>query len=356
MIDQHALTGESTPAEKGVGDRVFASTVMVAGKVYVSVEKSGNETASAKISQILNDTAGYKLTLAAQGRTAGRQGGDPDPGVGAIGLATMGPAGAVAVLNSDFGTGIRMAAPLAMLSSLALCANKGILVKDGRALELMNEVDTVLFDKTGTLTRERPEVGRIIACDGFDAGADPPVRGGRRTEVPPPDRPGDPPQGPGARASSCRRPTTRSTRSATASPSRSRATPSASAAGGSWRWRGSRCRPRSAEALDEAHREGYTMVMVGVDDRLGGAIELQASVRPEVREIVAGLREARDQAHRDHLGRPRGPDPEAGRIAGDGPLLRPGPARRQGRLRRASSRRKGARSASSATGSTTRSP
>ena len=41
MIDQHALTGESTPAEKGVGDRVFASTVMVAGKIYVSVETVG---------------------------------------------------------------------------------------------------------------------------------------------------------------------------------------------------------------------------------------------------------------------------------------------------------------------------
>ena len=80
MIDQHALTGESTPAEKGVGDRVFASTVMVAGKVFVSVETSGSETASAKISQILNDTAGYKLSVAAQGRAAGRQGGDPDPG------------------------------------------------------------------------------------------------------------------------------------------------------------------------------------------------------------------------------------------------------------------------------------
>ena len=90
----------------------------------------------------------------------------PTLAVGAVGMATMGPAGAVAVLNSDFGTGIRMAAPLAMLSSLAL-RHKGILVKDGRALELMNEVDTVLFDKTGTLTRERPEVGRIIATAGL---------------------------------------------------------------------------------------------------------------------------------------------------------------------------------------------
>src|SRR5439155_25950287 len=61
MIDQHALTGESTPAEKGVGDRVLASTLMVAGKAQVVVEKSGSETATAKIAQILNDTAGYKL-------------------------------------------------------------------------------------------------------------------------------------------------------------------------------------------------------------------------------------------------------------------------------------------------------
>src|SRR5260221_9578172 len=92
----------------------------------------------------------------------------PTLAIGALGMATMGPAGAVAVLNSDFGTGIRMAAPLAMLTSLTLCAHKGILVKDGRALELMNDIDTVLFDKTGTLTKECPEVGRIVACDGFD--------------------------------------------------------------------------------------------------------------------------------------------------------------------------------------------
>jgi len=167
MIDQHALTGESTPAEKGVGDRVFAATVMVAGKVLVQVEKSGNETASAKISQILNDTAGYKLSSQQRGERLADKAVIPTLAVGAVGMAVMGLGGAVAVLNSDFGTGIRMAAPLAMLSSLALCANKGILVKDGRALELMNEVDTVLFDKTGTLTRERPEVGRIIASHGF---------------------------------------------------------------------------------------------------------------------------------------------------------------------------------------------
>jgi Cu2+-exporting ATPase len=48
--------------------------------------------------------------------------------------------------------------------------------------------------------------------------------------------------------------------------------------------------PEVSELLDEAHREGNTVVMVGVDDRLGGAIELRAAVRPEVRQIVEGLR------------------------------------------------------------------
>jgi Cu2+-exporting ATPase len=290
MIDQHALTGESTPAEKGVGDRVFASTVMVAGKVFVSVETSGSETASAKISQILNDTAGYKLTSQHKGERLADKAVIPTLAVGTLGLATMGPAGAVAVLNSDFGTGIRMAAPLAMLSSLALCANKGILVKDGRALELMNEVDTVLFDKTGTLTRERPEVGRVIAADGFG-----------------------PDQILGYAAAAERRfhhpialailhkarelelelPPTDDTQYKVGYGITVRLDGRTIRVGSRrfMEMEGIALPLEVREALEEAHREGFTMVMVAVDDQLGGAIELQASVRPEVKEIIAGLRQ-----------------------------------------------------------------
>src|ERR1700730_16484269 len=167
VIDQHALTGESMPAEKGVGDRVFASTVMVAGKMYVAVEKSGSETATARIAQILNDTAGYKLASQHRGEKLADKAVIPTLGLGGLAFATLGPTGAVAVINSDLGTGIRMAAPLAMLSTVALCAQRGVLVKDGRALDLLCEVDTVLFDKTGTLTRERPEIGRMIGANGY---------------------------------------------------------------------------------------------------------------------------------------------------------------------------------------------
>ncbi|MFO0957981.1 MAG: heavy metal translocating P-type ATPase [Isosphaeraceae bacterium] len=290
MIDQHALTGESTPAEKGVGDQVFASTIMVAGKALVSVEQSGSDTASARIARILNDTAGYKLTSQHKGERLADKAVIPTLALGALGYATLGPFGAVAVLNSDFGTGIRMAAPLAMLSSLSLCASKGILVKDGRALELMNEVDTVLFDKTGTLTRERPEVGRLYGAEGFE-----PERILRYAAAA--ERKFHHPIAQAilhkAEEMGLELPETDDSQYQVGYGITVKID-GHTVRVGSKRFvemEGLPIPPDIQAALEEAHREGYTMVMVGIDDRLGGAIELQASVRPEVKEIVAGLRQ-----------------------------------------------------------------
>src|SRR6516162_8729373 len=290
MIDQHALTGESTPAEKGVGDRVFASTVMVAGKMHVVVEKSGSETATARIAQILNDTAGYKLASQHRGEQLADKAVIPTLAVGALALATIGTQGAVAALNSDLGTGIRMAAPLGMLSTLALCAQKGVLVKDGRALDLLCEVDTVLFDKTGTLTRERPEVGRMIATNGLDAlqilrfAAAAERRFHHPIALAILQK---------AEEEGLRLPLTDATQykvgygiTVGIDGHRVRV--------GSRRFMELEGVPLTREVektLDEVHREGHTMVMVAVDDELGGALELRASIRPEVGGIIHGLRE-----------------------------------------------------------------
>ena len=164
ILDQHALTGESAPAEKTVGDKVFASTVMLAGKIVVEVEQAGKETASSKISAILNQTVSYKLDSQSRGESMADKAVTPSFALAAVAGSVIDVSGALAVINSEMGTGIRMAAPLGMLTSLTACAQHGILVKDGRALEIMRKVDTVLFDKTGTLTREKPEVARIICC------------------------------------------------------------------------------------------------------------------------------------------------------------------------------------------------
>jgi heavy metal translocating P-type ATPase len=290
LVDQHALTGEATPAEKGTGDRVFASTLLVAGEIKVTVEMSGSETASARIGQILSDTAGYKMSSQHKGERLADKAVLPTLGVGALGMAMMGPLGAVAVLNSDLGTGIRMAVPLAMLSSLTLCASKGILVKDGRALEQMNQVDTVLFDKTGTLTRDQPEVGRVITASewssdqilGFAAAAE------RKFHHPiamailhralqlgltlPPTDDSQYKVGYGI---------TVQIEGHTVRVGSKRFIES----------EGIELCPWATKALDEAHREGHTLVMVGVDDRLGGAIELRAALRPEVQSIIKGLRD-----------------------------------------------------------------
>jgi len=162
MIDQHALTGESAPAEKTKGEKVFASTTMLAGKIHVAVTSAGSETTSAKLARILNDTAGYKMRSQSRGEELADTAVIPTLATAALGFSAVGINGAAAIVNCDLGTGIRMAAPLGMLTSLTLSAQHGILVKDGRALELMSKVDTFLFDKTGTLTRERPEVGRVL--------------------------------------------------------------------------------------------------------------------------------------------------------------------------------------------------
>ncbi|MSR60759.1 MAG: heavy metal translocating P-type ATPase [Planctomycetaceae bacterium] len=289
MIDQHALTGESTPSEKAVGDRVFASTLMVAGKVFVEVESSGGETTSSRIAKILNDSAGYKLNSQHKGERMADRAVIPTLAIAATALATIGPAGAVAVLNSDFGTGIRMAVPLAMLTSLTLCAHKGILVKDGRALELMNDIDTVLFDKTGTLTREVPEVGRILACNGHEA--DTILRYAAAAE--------NKFAHPIARAI-----LEKHTASGLAMPDSDESKYQVGY-GITVGIEGHTVRVGSARfitmegieipadvqaALDQAHHEGHTLVMVAIDNQLGGALELHASQRPEARDIIAGLR------------------------------------------------------------------
>ena len=291
MIDQQSLTGEAMPAEKGVGDQVFASTLMVAGKICVSVEQSGSETATAKIGQILQNTAGYKLASQHRGERLADKAVVPTLALGGVALTTMGLEGAAAVLNSDMGTGIRIAAPLAMLSTLALCAQRGILVKDGRALDQLCEIDTVLFDKTGTLTNEQPEVGRIIPTHDFSAD--------------------DILLSAAAAERKFHHPIARAIlrRAAEARLDLPSTDDSQYKVGygitvgvngrkvrvGSRRFievEGLELTGEIQAALEHAHLEGHTMVMVAVDDRLGGALELRASVRPEVPEIIAGLRAA----------------------------------------------------------------
>ncbi len=164
-VDQNRLTGESQPAEKGPGDAVFAATIVQRGRMLIRVEKAGTETVAAQIADILTRTADYRSAIEARSQQLADRSVLPTLGVGSLALLARGLAGGVAVVSANFSEVLRVASPLGMLSYLSVATQNGILIKDGRSLELLRQVDTVVFDKTGTLTMEQPQVGQIHTCD-----------------------------------------------------------------------------------------------------------------------------------------------------------------------------------------------
>lgn len=167
MIDQQALTGESQPAEKGIGDKVFASTIVLSGRINVKVEQTGFDTTFFKINQLLNQSANFKTEIQLRGEQWADKAALPFIGMSLLTMGILGPTGGLVILTGNFGNRIRILAPLGTLNHLKAAYQKGILIKDGRAIEGLNQVDTVLFDKTGTLTEKMPEIGKIILCDQY---------------------------------------------------------------------------------------------------------------------------------------------------------------------------------------------
>src|SRR2546426_3502739 len=70
---------------------------------------------------------------------------------------------AATILIIDYGTGIRVSAPTTVLASMTKAARQGILIKGGRHLEELAEIDAIVFDKTGTLTLGKPEVMQVMS-------------------------------------------------------------------------------------------------------------------------------------------------------------------------------------------------
>jgi heavy metal translocating P-type ATPase len=167
-IDQQILTGESQPMEKVAGDKVFAATLLLSGRIRIQVEMAGEETIAAQIGQVLNNTQNYKDKLITRGQEIADTFLPIGLGISAITLPLMGMGAALTVLWSDLGGDMIILGPLSVLSYLQILSRHGILVKDGRILESLRQVDTVIFDKTGTLTLEQPTVGQIHSLGDWD--------------------------------------------------------------------------------------------------------------------------------------------------------------------------------------------
>jgi heavy metal translocating P-type ATPase len=174
-IDQSALTGESLPIEKRVGDSVYAGTLNQLGALTMAVEKIGRETTFGQIVELVSTAANRKTELE---RTADRLARYFLPAVLLIACLTLlgwrfaagnwraGWLPALSVLVVACPCPLILATPSAVLASLAWLARNGVIIKGSAALERLALVDTIAFDKTGTLTTGEPSIGDIF-CFGL---------------------------------------------------------------------------------------------------------------------------------------------------------------------------------------------
>lgn len=173
-VDESAITGESIPVMKSVGDTVTSGTLNTTGFFKLEANRVGDDTALAKIIKLVEDATSSKAPIA---KLADKISGIFVPIVMLISLLSM---VVWFVLMRDFefalGVGISvlviscpcalgLATPTAIMVGTGKGAENGILIKSAEALEILHSVKTVVFDKTGTITEGKPKVTDIISYE-----------------------------------------------------------------------------------------------------------------------------------------------------------------------------------------------
>lgn len=176
-VDESALTGESVPSDKIVGDEVSAATINQSGYIRCRATRVGEDTSLSKIIKMVSDAAATKAPIA---KVADRVSGVFVPVVIAIALVTIlvwllcgyGAGYAlergISVLVISCPCALGLATPVAIMVGNGVGAKNGILFKTAVSLEQTGKTDIVLLDKTGTITKGAPEVTDVCTEDGTD--------------------------------------------------------------------------------------------------------------------------------------------------------------------------------------------
>jgi|GEM_PF-41465 len=154
LIDEQKLTGESMPVMRRKGQAVYTSTLVREGQLYIRTESVGADTRAGQIIKVMQDAPVHDTRIENYAANIADQAVVPTLLLSGIVFAfTRNFARAASVLTLDFATGIRVSVPTTVLAALTDAARRGILIRSGRALEKLAQVDAVVFDKTGTLTK-----------------------------------------------------------------------------------------------------------------------------------------------------------------------------------------------------------
>ena len=171
-VDESALTGESIPVEKAVGDKIIAASINKNGFLKFKAEKVGSETTLAQIIQLVEDASASKAPIA---KLADKIAGVFVPIVMVIAIITavawlalgyefeFALSCAISVLVISCPCALGLATPVAIMVGTGKGAENGILIKSAEALETLHLVKTVIMDKTGTITEGKPVVADILS-------------------------------------------------------------------------------------------------------------------------------------------------------------------------------------------------
>ncbi|MFG6371338.1 MAG: heavy metal translocating P-type ATPase [Turicimonas muris] len=168
-VNQASMTGESIGVLRTEGSTVYAGTVVEDGELLIQPTAVGQGTRLNKIIQFIENSEKVKANVESKAMKIA------DKVVpysfllsGLVWLFTRNLQRAAAVLMVDYSCALKMSTPVAFMSSMREGASHKILIKGGRYIEELAQVDTVVFDKTGTLTESHPKVSEVIPLGTWD--------------------------------------------------------------------------------------------------------------------------------------------------------------------------------------------
>jgi len=175
-LDESLVTGESMPVTKTTGDTVIGGTINTTGALLIRADRIGRDTLLSRIVALVAEAQRSRAPIQ---RMADRVAGIFVPvviAIAALAFATWAAVGpdprfahglivAVAVLIIACPCALGLATPISIKVGVGRGATHGVLIKNAEALERMEKVDTLVVDKTGTLTEGRPSVTDIVLTD-----------------------------------------------------------------------------------------------------------------------------------------------------------------------------------------------
>jgi Cu+-exporting ATPase len=177
-VDESMISGEPIPVEKTGGDRVIGGTINGGGTFVMRAERVGRDTLLAQIVAMVSQAQRSRAPIQ---RLADVVSAYFVPAVIAVAVITffvwlvVGPEprfshamlNAVAVLIIACPCALGLATPMSIMVAVGRGAAAGVLIKNAEALEVLENVDTLVVDKTGTLTEGKPALASIVAVAGF---------------------------------------------------------------------------------------------------------------------------------------------------------------------------------------------